>query len=107
LTGFPGASKLADRIHNLDQSGAITMEASEFKQLLKRRPFGPLRIHMTDGTTYDIFHPDNIFVLHSRIDIGVGADPNGVLDRVDYCSLDHVVRVEELSKKAKPKSGKS
>lgn len=80
------------------------MRASEIMKLLKRRPFIPLRIHMTDGESYDIFHPDNIIVSHSRIDIGRGADPNGVVDAVDYCSLLHVVRVEEITKKMKPKS---
>ena len=83
------------------------MSGIEFKELLRRKPFIPLRIHMSDGVTYDIFHPDNIIVGHSRVDIGRGADPQGVVDRVDYCSLEHVVRVEELSKKAKPKSGQS
>ena len=83
------------------------MHAVEFIELLKRKPFIPLRIHMSDGVTYDIFHPDNIMVSHSRVDIGRGADPHGVIDRVDYCSLQHVVRVEEITKKAKPKSGQT
>jgi hypothetical protein len=52
---------------------------------------------MTDGKIYDIFHPDRVLVLRSRLDIGVGAEPeSGVLDAVDHCSLMHVVRVEEL-----------
>ena len=83
------------------------MHGVEFKQLLRQRPFIPLRIHMSDGTTYDIFHPDNVLVLPSRIDIGMGADPQGVLDRVEHCSLEHVVRVEELANKPEPKNGKS
>lgn len=74
------------------------MRAEEFTQLLRARPFVPLRIHMTDGKTYDIRHPEIVLVLRSRLDIGVGADPTtGVLDRVEHCSLLHVVRVEELS----------
>jgi hypothetical protein len=52
---------------------------------------------MTDGTTYDITHPEQVQVLRSRLDIGMGADPNtGVLERVEFCSLLHVVRVEDL-----------
>jgi hypothetical protein len=80
------------------------MRALEFVELLKRRPFIPLRIHMADGMTYDIFHPDNIIVSLSRVDIGRGSEPNGIVDRVDYCSLEHVVRVEEITKEAKPKN---
>lgn len=72
------------------------MRGDELKELLVRKPFVPLRLYMTDGTTFDIRHPDNIIVLKSRVDIGVGADARGVVDRVDYCSLLRVVRVEEL-----------
>jgi len=80
------------------------MHAVEFIELLKQKPFIPLRIHMSGGVTYDIFHPDNIIVTHSRIDIGRSAEPGGVVDRVDHCSLLHVIRVEEITKKSKPKS---
>jgi hypothetical protein len=73
------------------------MRPEEFKQLMNRRPFVPIRIHMTDGRVFDIHHPDNVFVLRSRIDIGVGPDAHGILDRVEYCSLLHVVRVEDLN----------
>jgi len=69
----------------------------ELVQLLRRRPFIPLRLHTTDGQTYDIRHPDNVIVLRSRVDIGVMPDPGtGVVERVEYCSLLHIVRVEEL-----------
>lgn len=80
------------------------MRALEFVELLKRRPFVPLRIYMADGMTYDIFHPDNIIVSLSRVDIGRGSEPNGIVDRVDYCSLEHVVRIEEIAKETKSKS---
>ena len=74
------------------------MRAEEFSELLRKRPFSPLRVHMTDGHSYDVVHPDRVLVLRSRIDIGLGADPNtGVLERVEHCSLLHVVRVEELT----------
>jgi hypothetical protein len=83
------------------------MPALEFVELIRRPPFIPLRIHMADGVSYDIFHPDNIIVSLSRIDLGRGADPHGIVDRVDYCSLEHVVRVEEISKEAKPKASQA
>jgi hypothetical protein len=81
------------------------MRAEEFSQLLRTRPFVPLRIHLTDGKTYEIYHPDLVLVLHQCLDIGVGADPaTGVVDAVDHCSLLHVVRVEELPTPSQPAS---
>jgi hypothetical protein len=79
------------------------VRAEEFAQLLRTRPFVPLRIHLSGGKTYDIYHPDLVLVLHQRLDIGVGANPGtGVVDAVDHCSLLHVVRVEELPTPSQP-----
>jgi hypothetical protein len=73
------------------------MRADELTELLRARPFVPLRIHLTDGQTYDIHHPDLVLVLRQRVDIGLRPDPTtGVLERVAHCSLLHIVRVEEL-----------
>jgi hypothetical protein len=73
------------------------MRAEELMGLLRVRPFVPLRIHMTDGHSYDIRHPDLVLVLRQRVDIGLQPDPaTGVLERVEHCSLLHIVRVEEL-----------
>ncbi len=73
------------------------MRPEELLELLRTRPFVPLRIHMTDGQTYDLAHPDNVLVLRQRVDIGMRPDPaTGVLERVEHCSLLHIVRIEEL-----------
>jgi hypothetical protein len=73
------------------------MRAEELTELLRVRPFVPLRIHLTTGETYDIYHPDVVLVLRQRVDIGIKPDAaTGVLERVDHCSLLHIVRVEEL-----------
>jgi hypothetical protein len=74
------------------------MRAEEFSEILWQRPFVPLRIHLTDGTTYEIRHPEMIIVSRSRIDIGIPAEPSKrIAERIDHFSLLHVVRVEELS----------
>jgi hypothetical protein len=81
------------------------MRPDEFLDLLHQRPFVPLRIHLTGGKTFDVYHPDVVLVLRSRIDIGIGPDPvHQALDRVEHCSLLHVVRVEELPISTSPKT---
>lgn len=82
------------------------MRPEELLRLLRHRPFTPLRLHMTDGQTYDIRHPDNVIVSRSYANIGMAPDPaTGVLDRVEYCPLLHIVRVEELQTAASPSNG--
>ncbi len=84
------------------------MRAEELTELLRRRPFVPLRIHLTGGQTYDIPHPDLVLVLRQRVDIGLLPDPaTGVLERVEHCSLLHIVRVEELPPAAQAGNGQA
>lgn len=82
------------------------MRPEELMKLLRRRPFIPLRLHMTDGQTYDIRHPDLVMVSRSYATIGTTPDPaSGVLEGVEYCSLLHIVRVEELQTAASSGNG--
>jgi len=74
------------------------MRANELIELTRQQPFQPLRIHMTDGRTYDVRHPDQIIVLRHRVDIGVEPDEEtAAVLRVEHCSLLHVGRVEQLA----------
>jgi len=52
------------------------MRAEDLLAMLRRRPFVPFRIHMTDGQTYDIVHPEAVLVLRSRAIIGLRPDPS-------------------------------
>lgn len=74
------------------------MRPDELLQLIRAQPFLPLRIHTTTGQAYDIRHPDQIIVRRGRVDIGISeTEEGGVADRVEYVSLLHIVRVEELT----------
>jgi hypothetical protein len=73
------------------------MRPEELSKILQRQPFIPFRIHLTDGKTYDIRHPENLMILRSRLDIAVDRDPaTGVIGQVDFVSLLHLVRVEDV-----------
>jgi len=73
------------------------MRPEELLVLLRKRPFVPLRLHMTDGHTYDIRHPEAMMVFRSYAVIGLRPDPEtGVPERAEHCALLHIVRVEEL-----------
>ena len=73
------------------------MRPEDIRELLHTEPFKPFRVHLSDGRTFDIHHPEFVFVLRSRLDIGV-ADNSGseFPDRTERCALLHIVSVEEL-----------
>jgi hypothetical protein len=64
---------------------------------LRRQPFVPIRIYFTDGTAYDIKHPEMAFLTRSTVEIGLEEkEGSGIADNVVYCSLVQIVRVENL-----------
>ncbi len=82
------------------------MRAEEIMQLVRRRPFQPFRVHLTTGQQYDVRHPEFIIVQRQCAEVGMDPDPNtGVVDRVEYVSLLHVVRIENLDAPATPSKG--
>lgn len=74
------------------------MRPEELTTLLRTRPFVPFRIHMTDGHSYEIHHPEAMIVSRSYAIIGLRRDPEtGVVDRSELCAMLHIVRVEIIS----------
>jgi hypothetical protein len=74
------------------------MRPEELTALLRQRPFVPFGIHMTDGHSYEIHHPEAMIVTRCYADIGLRRDPEtGVLDRTEYCAMLQIARVEMLS----------
>jgi hypothetical protein len=71
------------------------MRPDDLHVFTRKTPFQPFRIVTTDGRTYDIFHPDLVIVMRSRLVIGVGVE-NGEPEHLEHVALLHVVRVEEI-----------
>src|ERR1700729_384610 len=62
--------------HIICQSNAskdiiLSMTADAVFARLKRRPFVPFRLILTSGTTYDIMHPEMLFVSKSLLTVAL------------------------------------
>ncbi len=66
---------------------------------IRRRPFEPFRVQVSDGTTFDIRHPELVMVGLGAVIIGVPAagqtDP--IYERPVTVSLAHVVELLPLT----------
>jgi hypothetical protein len=82
------------------------MSPIDLLQAVQRRPFEPFRVQVSDGTTYDVRHPDLVMVGLGAIIIGVPAigQPRGVYERAETVSLSHIVKLLPLEATA-PTSG--
>jgi hypothetical protein len=72
---------------------------------LRRKPFEPFRIITSDGTCYDVRHPDLVVVTVTDAIVGFpDSTVSGAWSGFDIVGLDHIVRLEQLSQPAgKPK----
>ncbi len=71
--------------------------AQDIQTRLRKKPFQPLRIIVSEGLRYDIHHPDLVLVGMRDLTIGFPAKENpGVYDQMTRVALVHVVALEDL-----------
>ena len=72
------------------------MRPQLFLALLHERPFNPFRVHVSDGASYDVSHPEAAFISGPTLIVSLRtsgfAGPPG--ERHAHLSLIHVTRVE-------------
>ena len=72
------------------------MRPEDIRDLLNREPFKPFQIHLSDGRSFEIRHPEFVMVLRNRLDIGLAKEPGSEFpDRTEHCSLLHIVSIED------------
>ena len=74
------------------------MAPEELAAALRRRPFAPFRPTLTEGSTYDIRHPELCMAGRRSAIIGLAApgDPDLLFERSVTVDLLHVVKLEPL-----------
>ena len=75
------------------------MRPDDLLELLRAKPFELFRIHLSDGTSFEIKHPDMAIVFRTKVTIGVPGrkGPDGPLERSVNCALVHITRTELLN----------
>lgn len=77
---------------------------------LRKQPFRPIRMCMSDGSTYDVLHPENAAVSRTEVAVAVAEADEEVPERMVYCEPLHITRIVPLdgsrSKRPSRKRGK-
>jgi hypothetical protein len=73
------------------------MPPADLLRLLRRVPFEPFRIHLTDGTVYEIRHPELVIVGAASAVVAF-PDPSvpGQEQSWEIIALRHVTRLEPI-----------
>lgn len=73
------------------------MSPEELLEWVRKRPFVPFKLFLTDGQTYDIRHPEFCMVGKRSAMIGIPGQPGDTLyERATMVALLHIVRIEPL-----------
>jgi hypothetical protein len=84
------------------------MMAHEVKTLLRSRPFQGLRFHISDGESYEVRHPDMVFVTASKVEIALPPlDAHGLATggSVHVDPL-HITRIQPLAGRRLSRNGR-
>lgn len=67
------------------------MNADAVRDFIRRQPFEPFRLKMSNGDVHDVHHPECILIMKSKVIIGYPEE-----DRTVHCSLIHINAIESL-----------
>ncbi len=83
------------------------MRPADILEYVRRSPFKPFQITLTDGRTYEIHHPELAMVGRSTVAIGIPADNEAELiyERLVTVDLLHIMEAEQLPATTSPPSG--
>jgi hypothetical protein len=75
------------------------MRPDDVLEKLKTVPFKPFRLHLSDGTKFDIRHPECAIVTRSKVVVGVPdtKGPQGLAQRTVDCSLLHITHMTDVN----------
>ena len=74
----------------------INMRAGEIRAHLRKEPFRPIRIYISDGASYDVRHPELVLVTRTEVVIAFDAGEDDIPERSAYCDPVHITRIEPL-----------
>ena len=82
------------------------MDPKELAKAVRRRPFTPFRLTLTEGSTYDVRHPEFCMVGKRSAIIGLAPldESEELFDHSITLDVLHIVKLEPLESSAAPKS---
>ena len=72
------------------------MRQQEVRDILRKEPFQPFRIHLSNGETYDLRHPELALLTRNSVHVVVPSSDQKDTDRVVQCDLLHVAAMEPI-----------
>jgi hypothetical protein len=69
-----------------------------FREILKRAPFEPFRVVMSSGESFNVMHPEMVFVTAKALILAIPDPTHADGERLAFCSYLHRANVETLKR---------
>jgi hypothetical protein len=74
------------------------VHVEEIRARIRKHPFVPFRLYVSDGSRYDVLHHDFAIVTSRYVTVAVGApSPDDLPDRLVDIDPLHITRIEPLA----------
>ena len=81
------------------------MTPESIQEHLRRQPFQPFRVFLSDGSAYAVHHPEMVFVMRREVIIGLPRRAGQLPERAVYCDPLHITHIEPINGRgANPRS---
>jgi len=63
---------------------------------LRREPFRPIRVYLSDGSSYEVRHPELALVTRRELVIALPSAEDRLPERSVFCDPLHITRIEPI-----------
>ncbi len=82
------------------------MQQEDVEKKVRQKPFKPFRLYLTDGTVYEVRHPELVLLGRRSLVLGLTVDPSQlVYDRSVDVDLFHIIRMDDVEPAASSNGG--
>lgn len=72
------------------------MQQHELKAAIRKQPFQPFRVHLSNGSSYDVRHPEMAALSRRTLYVLMYGETEDAPDRMIECDVLHVVALETI-----------
>ena len=73
------------------------INATEIRELQRQIPFQPFTLHMSDGRSIEVVHPEQFLVFPNKVIVALG-EKDGLPERSESCSILHITSLVQAEK---------
>ncbi len=82
------------------------MRLDDIRAHIRKHPFQPIRVYVSDGSHYDVLHHDFMIVGRSEVVIGLASDPEDFPQQKAFIDPVHITRIEPINGKKARSNGR-